>query len=70
MEHELVTLQAKIYRQEAQRNASRVLQETQQNKLRQAIDLKQNQLDGYIYILFTVFIQLMNGDFLIEYQVQ
>lgn len=42
----LATLQAKIHRLEAQRNANRVLQETQQNKLKQSIDMKQNQVEG------------------------
>lgn len=42
----LTSLQAKIHRMEAQRNANRVLQETQQNKLRQSIDMKQSQVDG------------------------
>lgn len=46
MEQNLVSLQTKIHRLEAQRNANRVLQETQQNKLKQSIDMKQNQVDG------------------------
>lgn len=46
MEKNMSALQAKIHRLEAQRNANRVLQETQQNKLKQSIDLKQNQVEG------------------------
>lgn len=46
MEKNLAALQAKIHRMEAQRNANRVLQETQQSKLKQAIDVKQNQVNG------------------------
>lgn len=46
MESKLAALQAKIHRLEAQRNANRVLQETQQNKLKQSIDMKQNQVEG------------------------
>lgn len=46
MENNLSVLQAKIHRLEAQRNANRVLQETQQNKLRQSIEMKQNQVEG------------------------
>lgn len=46
MEQSLASLQIKIHRLEAQRNANRVLQETQQNKLKQSIDMKQNQVDG------------------------
>lgn len=46
LEKHLATLQAKIHRLEAQRNANRVLQETQQNKLKQAIDVKRNQVEG------------------------
>lgn len=47
METNMIALQAKIHRLEAQRNANRVLQETQQNKLKQSIDMKQNQIEGY-----------------------
>lgn len=46
MEQSLSSLQTKIHRMEAQRNANRVLQETQQNKLKQSIDMKQNQVEG------------------------
>lgn len=46
MEQNLGALQTKIHRMEAQRNANRVLQETQQNKLKQSIDVKQNQVEG------------------------
>lgn len=46
LEEDMATLLAKIHRLEAQRNANRVLQETQQNKLKQSIDMKQNQVDG------------------------
>lgn len=46
LELNLSTLQTQIHRMEAQRNANRVLQETQQNKLKQSIDMKQTQVDG------------------------
>jgi uncharacterized small protein (DUF1192 family) len=46
MEKNLAALKSKIHRLEAQRNANRVLQETQQSKLKQAIDVKQNQVIG------------------------
>lgn len=46
LEKSMTALQAKIHRMEAQRNANRVLQETQQNKLKQMIDMKQSQVDG------------------------
>lgn len=46
LEEDMATLLAKIHRLEAQRNANRVLQETQQNKLKQSIDMKQSQVDG------------------------
>lgn len=46
LEKNLNALQTKIHRLEAQRNANRVLQETQQNKLKQAIDVKQNHVNG------------------------
>lgn len=46
LEKDLAGLQANIYRMEAQRNANRVLQETQQNKLKQSIDIRQNQVEG------------------------
>lgn len=54
MEQNLAALQAKIHRQEAQRNANRVLQETQQNKLKQTIDFKQNQVDGYVSYYYII----------------
>lgn len=46
MDMNMLALQAKIHRCEAQRNANRVLQETQQNKLKQSIDQKQNHIEG------------------------
>lgn len=46
MEKNMIAVQTKIHRLEAQRNAKRVLQETQQNKLKQSIDMKQNQVEG------------------------
>lgn len=46
IEQSMQVLQAKIHRLEAQRNANRVLQETQQNKLKQSIEMKQNQVEG------------------------
>lgn len=46
LEKHLAALQTKIHRLEAQRNANRVLQETQQNKLKQSIDVKRNQVEG------------------------
>lgn len=46
MDRDMVALQAKIRRLEAQRNAKRIQQETQQNKLKQSIDTKQNQVEG------------------------
>ncbi|CAD7087535.1 unnamed protein product [Hermetia illucens] len=44
MEKTFVTLQSKIHRMEAQRNANRVMQETQQAKLKQSIEVKQEQV--------------------------
>lgn len=44
----MAALQTKIHRLEAQRNANRVLQETQQNKLKQAIEMRQSQIDGCV----------------------
>jgi uncharacterized small protein (DUF1192 family) len=44
MERNLITLQNKIHRLETQRNANRVMQETQQAKLRQNIDGKRDQI--------------------------
>lgn len=46
MEKTMSAFYAKMHRLEAQRNANRVLQETQQNKLKQSIDMKQNQVEG------------------------
>lgn len=51
MEQNMQVLQAKIHRLEAQRNANRVLQETQQNKLKQSIEMKQNQVEGYASLI-------------------
>lgn len=45
LQRNISTLQNKIHRMEAQRNANRTMQETQQNRLRQSIDVKQNQVD-------------------------
>jgi hypothetical protein len=44
MERNLITLQNQIHRHETQRNANRVMQETQQAKLRQNIDGKRDQV--------------------------
>lgn len=46
MERNYSALQSKTYRMEAQRNANRVMQETQQAKLKQSIDAKQEQMNG------------------------
>lgn len=46
MKYNLSTLQKNIHRLETQRNANRVIQETQQSKLKQSIDIKQNQVEG------------------------
>ncbi|XP_055703759.1 pleckstrin homology-like domain family B member 1 isoform X2 [Phlebotomus papatasi] len=46
MRNELSALQSKIHRLEAQRNANRVMQETQQAKLRQKIEMLQDQVAG------------------------
>ncbi|XP_059608828.1 pleckstrin homology-like domain family B member 1 [Phlebotomus argentipes] len=46
MRTELTALQGKIHRLEAQRNANRVMQETQQAKLRQKIEMLQDQVAG------------------------
>ncbi|GAB0094332.1 uncharacterized protein DMENIID0001_096140 [Sergentomyia squamirostris] len=51
MRTELSALQAKIHRLEAQRNANRVMQETQQAKLRQKIEMLQDQMKGMEKIL-------------------
>lgn len=46
MEKDVFTLQTKIHRLEAQQNANRVMQETQQAKLKQNIDVRQDQVSG------------------------
>lgn len=46
MEAELSMVQQKISRLEAQRRANRVMQETQQKKLQQTIEIKENELSG------------------------
>lgn len=46
MEKDVVALQTKIHRLEAQQNANRVMQETQQAKLKQSIDVRQDQVSG------------------------
>ncbi len=46
MEKNLSSLQNTIHRLEAQRNSNRVMQETQQTKLKQLIDVAQNQVNG------------------------
>lgn len=46
MEAELNMVQQKISRLEAQRRANRVMQETQQKKLQQTIEIKENELSG------------------------
>lgn len=43
MEKDMAALQSKTHRLEAQQNANRVMQETQQAKLKQSIDVKQDQ---------------------------
>lgn len=55
MEKDMMALQAKIHRLEAQRNANRVLAETQQNKLKQSIDMKQNHIEGWEPFCFVWF---------------
>lgn len=44
LEHELQTLQQKIHRMESQRNATRVMEENKQAKLKQSIEMKEDQL--------------------------
>ncbi|XP_037932264.1 pleckstrin homology-like domain family B member 1 [Teleopsis dalmanni] len=44
LENQLKLLQNKIYRLEAQRNATRVMEENQQAKLKQSIEMKQDQV--------------------------
>lgn len=44
MERNNTNLQNKIHRLEAQRNANRVMQETQQAKLKQSIEVKQDHV--------------------------
>lgn len=46
METELSAVQQKIHRLEAQRKANRVMQETQQKKLQQTIEIKENEVSG------------------------
>ncbi|KAJ6649393.1 Pleckstrin likey-like domain family B member 2 [Pseudolycoriella hygida] len=46
MEKNLSSLQCTIHRLEAQRNSKRVMQETQQAKLKQMIDVAQDQVNG------------------------
>lgn len=46
MEAELSLVQQKISRLEAQRRANRVMQETQQKKLQQTIEIKENEVSG------------------------
>lgn len=46
MESELNAVQQKIHRLEAQRKANRVMQETQQKKLQQTIEIKENEVSG------------------------
>lgn len=46
MEKNLSSLQTTIHRLETQRNSNRVMQETQQTKLKQMIDAAQTQVDG------------------------
>lgn len=44
LEHELKKLQQKIHRLESQRNATRVMEENKQAKLKQSVEMKQDQL--------------------------
>lgn len=44
MKKQLHTLHVKIHRLEAQRNSSRVMQENQQAKLKQNIDMSEDQI--------------------------
>lgn len=46
MEENLSSLQSTIHSLETQRNSSRVMQETQQAKLKQVIDVAQDQVNG------------------------
>lgn len=46
LEWNISSLQSTFQRMEAQRNANRTLQETQQTRLKHSIDVKQNQVDG------------------------
>lgn len=48
LEWNINSLQSTFQRMEAQRNANRTLQETQQTRLKYSIDVKQNQVDGYV----------------------
>lgn len=47
LEQDLSKVQTQIHRLEAQRNASRVMQETQQAKIKQSISYKQNQIESF-----------------------
>lgn len=47
-EEQLVALQSKLHRSEAQRSANRVMQETQQAKLKHTINVKQDQICGLV----------------------
>lgn len=46
LEWNISSLQSTFQRMEAQRNANRTMQETQQNRLKHSIDVKQSQVDG------------------------
>lgn len=46
LEWNITSLQTAFQRNEAKRNANRTMQETQQTRLKQSIDVKQNQVDG------------------------
>lgn len=45
LQRNIATLQTKIQRIETQRNANRTMQETQQRKLKQAIESKQSEVE-------------------------
>lgn len=44
LEQELLALQQKIHRLESQRNATRVMEENKQAKLKQSMEMKEDQL--------------------------
>lgn len=46
LEWNISSLQSTFQRMEAQRNANRTMQETQQTRLKHSIDVKQNKVDG------------------------